>query len=129
MGIQISDDKAAQHICNLLITPTQVTINRVTGWGPTTRNAALDHQALAIERDHWYTVLIELCGNDYLAQIDYSCVLYGHAEGLDVAKPRLSLISSGNVAWYDHVKVWDATPDPLWPTRKEEVLKLKAKHQ
>jgi hypothetical protein len=129
MGIQISDDKAAQHICNLLITPTQVTINRVTGWGPTTRNAALDHQALAIERDHWYTVLIELCGNDYLAQIDDSCVLYGHAEGLDVAKPRLSLISSGNVAWYDHVKVWDATPDPLWPTRKEEVLKLKAKHQ
>jgi hypothetical protein len=50
-------------------------------------------------------------------------------EGMDIAKPRISLISSGDFAWYDHVKVWDATPDPLWTKRKEEVLKLKAKHQ
>jgi hypothetical protein len=63
-------------------------------------------------------MVIEVAGDEILATVDGREVAFGQAEGLDVDKTRVSLISGGAWAWFDDVKIWKAERDPAWPARK-----------
>jgi hypothetical protein len=125
LGLQISDVKAKHHIANVTVSSNRAALNRVTGWGPTTKAAKIDAAAFSPGKDEWHTLLLEICGNEAVVQIDDKLVLAGKADGLEADKPRLSFISGGEFAWYDDVKVWEVKPDPKWESRRAELASKK----
>ncbi|MDA0346836.1 MAG: VCBS repeat-containing protein [Verrucomicrobia bacterium] len=65
-----------------------------------------------IEKDRWYTVLIEVIGDQCIAQIDGGPTLKAKHWRFDVLKTSLNLKARGNKGTlsYDNVKIWEALP-------------------
>jgi hypothetical protein len=114
------DDK--EHVCRAIVTPTSFRVQKTTGIGPTTKTVKLDERKKDFDPERWYTMVVEISGNEILARIDGDAVALGEAEGIDVDKLRIALISGGEWAWFDDVKLWKAEKDSAWPARKAQVL-------
>jgi hypothetical protein len=114
------DDK--EHVCRAIVTPGSFRVQKTTGIGPTTKTVKLDERKKDFDPERWYTMVVEISGNEILARIDGDAVALGEAEGLDVDKLRIALISGGEWAWFDDVKLWKAERDPSWAARKAQLL-------
>jgi hypothetical protein len=99
----------------------------MSGWGGTTKVARVIAKPLNVDKDHWYTLLVEWCDDACLVRVDDHLVLYGEAKEFAVTKGQFALQSSGDGAWYDDVRLWDAITDPTWAKRKADVVALAAK--
>lgn len=113
----------AEHVCRAIVTSTSFRVQKTTGIGPTTKSVKLDEAKLQIDPARWYTLLIELRGNEMLASIDGKEIVYGEADGgLDVEKTRFALIGGGETTWFGPLKVWEALPDPAWAKKKPALV-------
>jgi len=119
------DDK--EHVARAMLGPDSFRILKMSGIGGTTKGESLDSIKVKFDPARWYTMLIELSGDEYLAQIDNQYVLYGEAAGVGGKKSRIELINGGQWAWYDSIKVWEAEPNPAWAAKKPQVIEAKAK--
>lgn len=108
-----------EHVCRAIVTPTSFRVQKTIGMGPTTKTTKLDEKKMSFDPDQWYTLVVELAGNEIVASVDGRHVAVGEADGLDVDKTRIALISGGEWAWFDDVKMWKAERDPAWAQRKE----------
>jgi hypothetical protein len=81
------------------------------------------------DKDRWYTMTIELFGNELIANVDDQYVIYGQADGMDIDKNRLTLIVGGQYGWYDDMKIWEAQLNPKWEKKKPELLQQKEKRK
>ncbi len=113
-----------EHVSRVMLTPDSFTIVRMSGMGGTTKGVDLDRAAMKFEPRKWYTLLIETHGDDLLAQIDNDTVLYGSMAGVGADKKRIDLIAGGATAWFDDLKVWEATPNKTWSKRKSQVIEM-----
>jgi len=122
MGLSFTD---AEHIARIFIYKDHIDIAKMQGIGPTTKKTPLDSMKIDLKPDVWHTARLEIVGNEFLAQIDDLAPMYGTAEGLNVSKGRVALISGTQYAWYDDIIVWEATLHPEWEKRKAQVIKSK----
>lgn len=123
MGFSFSDK---EHIARVMIRADGFELLKMQGIGSTTKGTKLDSIRVKWETGRWYTMTIEVAGNEIIAQVDNEHVLYGEAEGLEVPK-KFFLISSGPHAWFDELKIIESQPDPAWTRRKPAVLEQKAR--
>lgn len=124
LGVAL-DDK--EHVARLLFRPDEGRLLKMSGIGPTTKGTPVDSLKLKFEPGRWYTALWEVCGNEMVAQVDGRHVFFGEAQGLDVPKSRLELLSGGQWAEYDAIKVWKAEPDEKWKLKKQILAQRRRK--
>lgn len=122
MGAQISSPERKQNLCSVMLDGERISINRMSGWGGTTRQVELVGKTFKAEKDRWYTLLIEWCGNECLVRLDDRVLLHAEAAELGGTKGQVLFQSSGAYAWYDDVRIWNAITDPTWAKRKAEVV-------
>ena len=74
------------------------------------RTETLDRKAADVTDGQWHTVLVEICGNDAVAQVD-GVVLRATGSVFDTKKARMVfLIGLGGTMLIDNVRVWENTP-------------------
>ncbi len=125
MGFSFTDK---EHVARIMLNDNGFELVRMSGMGPTTKGHPLDHVTVKWDQSKWYTMTIELLGNEIIAQVDEKYVLYGESEGLDIDKNRIALIVGGQYGWFDHLRMWEAEPDAKWAKIKPQVLEQKEKH-
>jgi hypothetical protein len=127
MGFSFTDK---EHVARIMINDNGFELVRMSGMGPTTKGKTLDHINFKWDQTKFYTMTIELLGNEILAHVDDQYVLYGESEGLDIDKNRIALIVGGQYGWYDHLRMWEAEPDPAkWARVKPMLLAQKEKRK
>ncbi len=121
IGVQLDDathDQRKEHVAQLTIQPDGFRIEKMTGFGPTTRNTVLDQRKVKFDPGTWHTIVWEIFGDEMVATVDDKEMALAKAEGMTLVRSRLQLVSSGEWAWYDEIKVWKAGPDPKWPQKR-----------
>ncbi len=76
------------------------------------KDETLDHSEWEIEKDQWYTVLIEAIGDRVVARMDGLPPLVAKHWRFDVTKTSVNLKARGQTGaiYYDNVKLWEAIP-------------------
>ena len=126
MGFGFTDK---EHVARIMINDGGFELVKMSGIGPTTKGVKLDRQSMTWDKTKWYTMTIELLGNEIIANLDDLHVLYGTADGLDVSKGRFTMIVGGQYGWYDELKIWEALPNPTWEKKKPALLQQKEKRK
>lgn len=126
MGFGFTDK---EHVARIMINDGGFELVKMSGIGGTTKGVKLDRQSMNWDKAKWYTMTIELLGNEIIANVDDQFVLYGEAEGLDIDKNRFTMIVGGQYGWYDELKIWEALPDPKWEKKKPALLVQKEKRK
>ncbi len=126
MGFGFSDK---EHVARIMINDGGFELVKMSGIGPTTKGERLDHQSMKWDPAKWYTMTIELLGNELIANVDDQFVLYGQADSFDIDKGRFTLIVGGQYGWYDELKIWEALPSPGWEKKKPALLAQKEKRK
>jgi hypothetical protein len=111
-----------EHVARVILRPDSVQLLKMSGTGPTTKSEKVDEKRLKFEPGTLHTLLVEIQGKEMLAQVDGKDILYGEAPGVDGTKSRVELISGGQWAWYDDIKVWKAEPEDKWPQKRKILL-------
>ena len=74
------------------------------------RTETLDRKPAKLDDGEWHAVLVEICGNDAVAQVD-GVVLRAKGSVFDEKKARIYfLIGMSGTMLVDEVKVWENTP-------------------
>ena len=121
LGMQLDDathDAKKEHVAQLTIQPDGFRVEKMTGFGPTTQNTVLDQKKLKFDPGTWHTMVWEIVGDEMVATVDDKDMLLVKADGMTLVRSRVQLVSSGEWAWYDEIKVWKAEPDPKWPKKR-----------
>ena len=125
LGVQLddaADDAKKEHVAQLTIQPDSFRIEKMTGFGPTTKNTVVDQKKMKFEPGVWHTIVWEILGDEMVATIDDKEMVLAKVDGMTLARSRLQLVSSGDWAWYDEIKVWKAEPDPKWAKKRAALL-------
>jgi hypothetical protein len=122
LSLSLDNGKLKEHIFRAWISPTGFSLKRMSGMGPTTKGENLAEKKFKFEPGNWYTLIVEMNGKEVCAQIpEAGITIYGEHDALDVEKDRFELISGGDAAWFDEIKIWEATPNPKWPQIKAQI--------
>jgi hypothetical protein len=129
LGMQLDDavnDAKKEHVAQLTIQPDGFRIEKMSGFAGTTKNTVLDQKKMKFEPGSWHTMVWEIQGDEMVATVDDTEMLIAKAEGMNPVRSRVQLVSSGEWAWYDEIKIWKSEVDPKWP-RKRAVLQEQLK--
>jgi len=121
LGIQLDDatnDAKKEHVAQLTIQPDSFRIEKMTGFGGTTKNTTVDQKKMKFEPGVWHTIVWEIQGDEMLACVDDKEIAMAKVDGMTLVRSRLQLVSSGELAWFDEIKVWKAEPDPKWAKKR-----------
>ena len=116
------DDK--EHVARLILNPDQFKVVKMAGTGPTTKGWDIDTKRVKLADSNWHTVVLEIYGDEMVATIDDKDMVLGKGEGMTPTRSRCELISGGQFAWYDGIRVWKAEPDDKWPQKKAQLLQM-----
>jgi hypothetical protein len=122
MGLSL-DNK--EHVARCIITPTGFKVVKMSGIGGTTKGVDVDERKFKFETGKWYTMLWEVRGSEMIARIDDLTFCFGDGPGVETEKLRFELISGGEWAGWDDVKVWEAEENPDWKMTKAKLQSLK----
>lgn len=115
LGLNIINKKVNEHVFRVIVRPDSFTLNRMAGMGATTKSTPIAQKRFNFDKEKWYTILVEMSGKEVCAQIpEANITIYGESEVLDVNKDKFEIISGGDAAWFDDLKIWDSTPNPKW---------------
>src|SRR5262245_28457726 len=121
LGMQLDDatnDQKKEHVAQLTIQPDGFRIEKMTGFGPTTKNMVLDQKKMKFEPGTWHTMVWEIQGDEMVATVDDKEMVLAKADGMTLVRSRVQLISAGEWAWFDEIKVWKGEIDPKWPKKR-----------
>ncbi|HXX92383.1 MAG TPA: hypothetical protein VEN81_02040 [Planctomycetota bacterium] len=125
MGIQLDDasnDAKKEHVAQLTIQPDGWRIEKMTGFGPTTKNSIVDQKKMKFEPGVWHTMVWEIQGDEMVATVDDTEMTYAKVDWTTLVRTRLQLIASGEWAWFQAIKVWKGEVDPKWPKKRAALL-------
>ena len=119
LGLNIINKKVNEHVFRVIVTPNSFTLNRMSGMGGTTKSTPIAQKRFNFDKEKWYTMVVEMSGKEVCAQIpEANIAIYGESDVLDVNKDKFEIISGGDAAWFDDLKIWDSQPNPKWPEIK-----------
>lgn len=121
IGMQLDDatnDAKKEHVAQLTIQPDGFRIEKMTGFGPTTKNMVLDQKKMKFEPGSWHTMVWEIQGDEMVATVDDKEMVLAKADGMTLVRSRVQLVSAGEWAWFDEIKVWKGETDPKWAKKR-----------
>lgn len=100
------------HVARALAEPTGFNLSRWTG--------NKSEVVVELPAKTWHTVLWEIYGDEMVAQLDGKYTLHVADKKLADQRSRLVLISWGDSAWFDKIRVWKASKLRAdWPKTRE----------
>ena len=130
LGMQLDDatnDAKKEHVAQLTIQTDGFRIEKMTGFGPTTKNTVLEQKKMKFDPGTWHTMVWEIQGDEMVATVDDVQMAIAKADGMTLVRSRVQLVSSGEWAWYDEIKVWKAEPDPKWAKKRPALVEAAKK--
>jgi hypothetical protein len=122
LSLSLDNGKLKEHIFRAWISPTGVSMKRMSGMGSTTKGENIVEKKFKFDPAQWYTLIVEIQGKEVCAQIpEANIIIYGEHEAIAAEKDRFELISGGDAAWFDEIKIWEATANPKWPQIKAQI--------
>jgi hypothetical protein len=125
LGMQLDDavnDAKKEHVAQLTIQPDGFRIEKMSGFAGTTKNTVLDQKKMKFEPGTWHTMVWEIQGDEMVATVDDTEMLIAKADGMNLVRSRVQLVSSGEWAWYGAIKIWKSEVDPKWPKKRAILL-------
>ena len=125
LGFQLDDashEDKKEHVAQITIQPDGFRVERMTGFGPTTKNQWLDQKKAKFDAGAWHTMVFEIVGDEMTATVDDETIALGKSEGMPPVRTRVQFVSAGEWAWFKDIKVWKAEPDPKWSRKKAAIL-------
>lgn len=88
----------------------------------------LDHQPLKIQPNHWHTAILEIVGDEALFRMG-NHIAYAQAKQIEMPKNLVSLTMG--TTWHEikRVRVWEASANPSWSSRKGRILASRREFQ
>ncbi|HWA98454.1 MAG TPA: hypothetical protein VG713_08175 [Pirellulales bacterium] len=99
------------HLGRVVITPTAIWIQKMSGIAKETRREELQKIAVNIDPNTWHRVTVEVCGDRWLARVDEH-VLEAKHERFGDRKGRVGMVARGEGAQFRNMALWSATPKP-----------------
>jgi len=130
LGMQLDDatnDAKKEHVAQLTIQPDGFRIEKMTGFGPTTKNTVVDQKKMKFDPGAWHTLVWEIQGDEMVATVDDTTMAIAKADGMTLVRSRVQLVSSGEWAWYSDIKVWKAELDPKWAKKRPALVEAAKK--
>lgn len=121
LGMQLDDasnDAKKEHVAQLTVQPDGFRIEKMTGFAGTTKNFVVDQKKVKFEPGTWHTLVWEIQGDEMVATVDEKEIAMAKADGMTLTRTRVQLVSAGEWAWYDKIKIWKAEADPKWPKKR-----------
>ncbi|HEV3029562.1 MAG TPA: hypothetical protein VG457_18435 [Planctomycetota bacterium] len=121
LGIQLDDavnDAKKENVAQLTVQPDSFRIEKMTGFAGTTKNTVVDQRKMKFEPGVWHRIVWEIQGDEMLAAVDDQEIVMAKVDGMTLVRSRLQLVTGGEVAWFDGIKVWKAEADPRWAKKK-----------
>ncbi len=121
-GLSLDNGKEKVHVFRAMINPNSISIKRMSGMGATTKGETIVEKKFKFDKEKWYTILVELNEKEVCVQIpEAQITIYGESEGIAAEKDRFEFISGGDNAWFDDLKIWEATSNPKWAEIKKTI--------
>jgi len=90
------------------------------------KNLHLDRQTLNVDPGKWYTVVVEVVGDEALFRMG-DHVAYAKSDELSASKNLVSLTLGKTWHEVKRVRIWKAEPNPNWKKVRAHVLKARTK--
>ena len=100
-------NKPNLHQGRVMITPTAIWIQKMSGIAKETRREELKKIEVKLDPNTWHRVTIEICGDRFLAKID-DHVLEASHERFKERKGRVGFVARAEGAQFRNVALWSA---------------------
>ncbi|MFZ4763642.1 MAG: family 16 glycoside hydrolase [Roseimicrobium sp.] len=104
-------NKPNHHLGRVVITPTAIWIQKMSGIAKETRREELKKIEVQIDPGTWHRITVEVCGDRFLAKIDDHTIESTHERFRD-RKGRVGMVARGEGAQFRHVSLWSAQARP-----------------
>ena len=113
-GASFGIDDSSDHVCRVSLSPTgfQARKDDHDHEGPD-KAKPFNKVQTELEPDEWYTVCVEIYGEEMLAQIDEEVSL-GSDPLLAGEKTKCGFVVSGDVVGFRNLTIWEALPNEDW---------------
>ena len=118
--ISLSINDAKEHVCRLIVNKTGFTVQKDDHDhdGPD-KAVVFARVPMTIAAGEWHTAVVEIRGEEMVAQIDdASHVGFGAHELLNRPKANFGFTAAAGTAEFKDVKVWEAKPRADWAQTK-----------
>ena len=110
-AFHLSFNKTRGHLFRIMVTPSGLVLRT----DKANRKSKIPPKVLAkagtkFEADKWYTMLVEVQGQQVTVQTDNGVTLKGSHASLDVKKPNYRFILRGQNLQLDDLKIWSVKP-------------------
>lgn len=108
------------HICRATLTPDGYTLKgEKVKSDPQDRSVTVGQVEQKFVSGKWYTMQIEIAGNEFVAQIDDGPIAFGNDKKIDRPKTNFGFPMSGVYSEIDDIKIWNADLNPNWAAKKK----------
>lgn len=102
-------NKPNHHQGRVVITPTAIWIQKMSGIAKETRREELKKIEVQLDPEAWHRITIEICGDRFLAKID-DHVLEATHERFKERKGRVGFVARADGAQFRNIALWSAKP-------------------
>ncbi|MHB1078565.1 MAG: family 16 glycoside hydrolase [Prosthecobacter sp.] len=104
-------NKPNHHQGRVVITPTAIWIQKMSGIAKETRREELTKIEVKLDPTTWHRFTVEVCGDRWLARIDDHTLEARHERFKD-RKGRIGMVARGEGAQFRNLSLWSAEPKP-----------------
>ncbi|MEO6784494.1 MAG: hypothetical protein ABI318_00065 [Chthoniobacteraceae bacterium] len=97
------------HLGRVVITPTAIWIQKMSGIAKETRREELKKIEVKINPETWHRITVEISGDRWLARIDEHTLEAEHERFKD-RKGRVGMVARGEGAQFRNLALWSAKP-------------------
>jgi hypothetical protein len=97
------------HLARFVVTPTAVSVVRMSGIGKQTKSEALQKLETPLDPNTWYKVVIEFKGEEMAARIGGHSLAARDPRFKDL-KGRIGIVANGQGAAFRNVAIWQGEP-------------------
>jgi hypothetical protein len=102
-------NKPNHHLGRVVITPTAIWIQKMSGIAKETRREELKRIEVKLDPNTWHRITVEVCGDRFLAKID-DHTLEGTHERFKDRKGRVGMVAKAEGAQFRNLSLWSAKP-------------------
>lgn len=104
-------NKPNHHLGRVVITPTAIWIQKMSGIAKETRREELTKIEVKLDPNTWHRITLEVCGDRFFAKIGEHTLEATHVRFKD-RKGRVGMVARAEGAQFRHLALWSALPKP-----------------
>ncbi len=108
IGFHFSMNHKKGHLFRVIVSPTKMAVNLDKDKkDPTSKRIVLGSSQGQFEPGNWYTMQVEMVGEQVVVQVDNGASVKASHASLDTDKPNYRFVMRGNSLSIDDLRIWD----------------------